>query len=77
MCVCVCLCLFCCEWRFQHLRVCLSREKLKISTSMEDGQAVMDGSALRRAKCNLTADFNEIYYRDAHFQTRCGVVAPA
>lgn len=40
-------------------------------------RALMDGSVLSSAKCNLTADFNEIYNRDAHFQTRCGVLAPA
>lgn len=74
---CVCVC-FVASGGFS-ICVCVweGREKLKISTSMEDGQALMDGSVLGRAKCNLTADFNEIYYRDGHFQTRCGVVAPA
>lgn len=41
---------------------------------MEDSQALMDGSVLGRGKCNLTAEFNDIYFQATHFQTRRGTV---
>lgn len=63
----------------EHMYVCLSRKGKKRvrgweSTCVEDGQAPMDGGAFTRAKCNLTAEFNDIYFRATHFQTCSGFI---
>lgn len=34
----------------------------------------MDGGVLSRAKFNLTAEFNDIYFQGTRFQTDCGSV---
>ncbi len=60
-----------------HVCVFKKEEREKASTRVEDSQAVMDGSALSTAKCNLTAEFNDIHFQARHFQTCSGSVLPA
>lgn len=52
-------------------------EREKTGTRVEDGQALMDGGTLSGAKCNLTAEFNDIYFQATRFQTCSGSVLPA
>lgn len=58
--------------------VCFKKkEREKNSIRVEDSQALMDEDALTRAKCNLTAEFNDIYFQATRFQACSGSVLSA
>lgn len=59
---CICVCLF------------KTKEREKTRPRVEDGQALMDGGTLIGAKCNLTAEFNDIYFQATRFQTCSGFI---
>lgn len=58
------LLVFLCEWWLLRVK----------SARMDDSQAPIDGGTLSRAKCNLTAKFNDIYFQATRFQTCSGSV---
>lgn len=87
MCVCVCVfvpaCICVCFFASGCFSLCMcvcvfkTEKREKPSARVEDSQAVMDGSTLSRAKCNLTAEFNDIRFEARHFQTCSGFILSA
>lgn len=74
-----CICVFACGC-FVDVRVCVEERERKGENQafgVEDGQALMDGGALGGAKCDLTAEFNDIYFQATRFQTCSGSVLSA
>ena len=51
-----------------------NEEREKTGAQWRTAKALMDGGTLSGAKCNLTVEFNDIYFQATRFQTCSGSV---